>query len=120
MRVFGVSAHDSVMRMPPAQIARAAEIQGERDAEARLLALQDISLASGLKLGQSYVDPKNPGGKPKAGEPFYSLQEFNRHVENVEKVARPWLHTPALRRARREAEEERRMQEFEKNLRKLT
>ncbi|MVN86909.1 hypothetical protein GO986_09040 [Deinococcus sp. HMF7620] len=105
------------MAMPLALIARAAGIQGERDAEARLLVLQDISLATGLKLGQSYVDPKNPGGRPKRGEAFYSLEKFNDHVEHVEKLARPWLHTPAARKARREAEEERRMDAFERALR---
>lgn len=116
IRVFGPAAYAEIMQLPPRLIARAAQINGERDAEARLATLSDLAIGAGLKFGQKYVDPKNPSGKAKRGEAFYSLDPFNRHSAALERLARPWEHTPARVRARREAEEERRMQALEKAL----
>ncbi|WP_291428506.1 hypothetical protein [Deinococcus sp.] len=116
IRVFGVAAYPHVMQMPPRLISRAAEIHAEREAEARLNALDDASTAAGLKLGQRYVDPKNPSGQAKKGDPYYSLDPFNAHLRTIEKRARPWLYTPAAIRTRRELEEERRWQQVEKTL----
>lgn len=116
IRVFGVAAYPQVMQMPPRLIGRAAEIHAEREAEARLAALDDASTAAGLKLGQKYVDPKNPSGQAKKGDPYYSLDPFNAHLREIERRARPWLYTPAAIRARRELEEERRWQQTEKTL----
>lgn len=116
IRVFGPAAHASIMQLPPRLIARAAQIQGERDAEARLATLSDLAIGAGLKFGQRYVDPKNPSGQTRKGEAYYSLDPFNRHSTALERLARPWEYTPARIRARREAEEERRWQEAEKAL----
>lgn len=116
IRVFGVQAYPHVMAMPPRLIGRAAEIHAERDAQVRLDALDDASTATGLKLGQKHIDPKNPSGQAKKGEAYYSLEPFNAHLREIEKRARPWLYTPTAIRARREMEEERRWQQAEQTL----
>ncbi|NTX99309.1 hypothetical protein [Deinococcus sp. JMULE3] len=108
IRVFGVHRYDAVMAMPDRLIARAATIEGERDAERRLTQLRDLSLAAGLKLGQQLVDPKNPSGRPGPGEAYHTLKPFNDHVEQLDQIAHPWEHTREARIARREAEEARR------------
>lgn len=90
------------MTWPRRVIVRAAQIQGEREAEARLTALTDASIAAGLKLGQEYVDPQ---AKRVSGGPYYSLAPLSLHRETLERVARPWLHTPDAVRRRRETEE---------------
>lgn len=116
IRVFGPAAYAEIMQLPPRLIARAAQINGERDAEARLATLSDLAIGAGLKFGQKYVDPKNPGGKARKGEAFYSLDPFNRHSAALERLARPWEYTKERIRARREAEEERRWREAENAL----
>lgn len=116
IRVFGVQAYPHVMTLPARLIDRAAEIHMQREAEARLAALDDASTAAGLKLGQRYIDPKNPSGQAKKGDPYYSLEPFNTHLREIEKRARPWLYTPTAIRVRRELEEERRWQQAEKTL----
>lgn len=108
IRVFGVERYDTIMAMPDRLIARAAMIEGERDAERRLSQLRDLSLAAGLKLGQQLIDPKNPSGRPGPGEAYHTLKPFNEQVEKLEQIARPWEHTREARIARREAEEARR------------
>lgn len=103
IRVFGVTAADTVMRWPYRKIIRAAQIEGQRDAEARLARLRDISVADGMDQGRIYVDPKNP---PEAGGAHYDLKPYLAHAEMLERAARPWYYTPQAVRERREREED--------------
>lgn len=103
MRVFGPAAYPAMIDLPLRLIVRAAELQGERDAEARLIQLTDVSLASGLKLGQEYVDPD---AKPSGSRAHYSLARLQEHRTDLERRAYPWLHTPAAIKTRRQQEEE--------------
>lgn len=103
MRVFGPAAYPAMIDLPLRLIVRAAELQVERDAEARLIQLTDVSLASGLKLGQEYVDPD---ATPSSSRAHYSLAKLQEHQIKLEKRAYPWLHTPAAIKSRREREED--------------
>ncbi|WP_019585220.1 hypothetical protein [Deinococcus apachensis] len=91
------------MSWPRRLIVRAAQIQGERDAEARLTALTDASIGAGLKFGREYIDPD---AKKTQGGAYYSFAPLQRHQAALERQARPWLHTPEAIRQRREAEED--------------
>jgi hypothetical protein len=68
---------------------RAAEIEGQRTAEARLTALEDLATGAGMKFGQEYVDPK---AKPrKHDEPYVSVAPYNKYMDGLRKQAYPWL-----------------------------
>lgn len=107
LRTFGPALYREVMGWPRRLIMRAAEIAAERDAEARLMALDDLSLASGLKLGQTYIDP---GAAPrKAGDAYTTNAPLLAHRAALERRARPWLHppeTPEVTAARLDAEQD--------------
>jgi hypothetical protein len=106
IEVFGIEGYRSAMSLPLRLIVRAAEIARMKDAQSRLSAITDASLAAGLKLGQKYVDPANPTGSRKSGEPYYTLEPLRKHQDALDAIAHPWRHTLELRVARRIAEEE--------------
>lgn len=106
LEVFGLEGYHAAMRSPVRLIIQAAEIKRRTDAQQRLAVITDTSLAAGLKLGQKYVDPANPNGGRKPGEPYYTLDPLRKHQDALETVAYPWLHTLEARIARRIAEEE--------------
>lgn len=103
IRVFGPAAYPQIIALPLRLIIRAAQIAGERDAEARLTALTDASIGAGLKFGREYIDPD---AKTNAGGPYYSFAPLTRHREALERQARPWQWTAEAIRQRREAEED--------------
>lgn len=107
IRVFGPALYREVMGWPRRLILRAAEIQTQREADARLTALTDLSIATGLKLGMEYVDPKNPSGSRKADEPYHTLEPLAKHKADLDRVARPWAHTPEAVQARLDWEQDR-------------
>ena len=103
IRVFGAAASETVLRWPYRKIMRAAQIDGQRDAERRLARLRDHSIADGMEQGRVYVDPKNP---PAAGDAYYDLKPYLAHAELLERLARPWHYAPDAVRRRREREED--------------
>ncbi|WP_177182979.1 hypothetical protein [Deinococcus reticulitermitis] len=93
------------MTWPRRLILRAAEIGREREAQARLDRLTDLKLAAGLKLGEEYVDPKGKGRKP--DDPYTTLKPLAQFEDALDRLARPWMHTPEAVQERLDWEQDR-------------
>ena len=91
--------------MPLRLIHRAAEIERERQAAARLTTLQDAVIGTGLAQGKEYVDPGNRGDVD-TSKPHYTFRPLQRHQDALDRLARPWAFTEADITARREAQED--------------
>ena len=105
LREFGPALYAEVMTWPRRLILRAAEIQREREAQARLDRLADLKLAAGLKLGQEYVDPKGQRRKP--DDPYYTLKPLESVEKALDRAARPWAYSPEAVAARLDWEQDR-------------
>ncbi|WP_104990862.1 hypothetical protein [Deinococcus sp. NW-56] len=103
IRVFGAAAYPNMITQPFRLISRAAEIEGERDAEQQLHRLRLMAVADGMEQGKVYVpDPNDPPSKSRA---HYNLQPYNQTLERLERQAYPWA-AEAVQRQRRVAEQE--------------
>ncbi|GGI75332.1 hypothetical protein [Deinococcus wulumuqiensis] len=104
IRVFGVTAYPQLIQQPYRLLLRAAEIAGEREAALRLARVQDGRIADGMKLGRQWVPGRKEKADPDAGH--WDLGPLLRHEEQLDRLARPWAHTPEAIERRLDAEQD--------------
>ena len=104
IRVFGAVAYPTLIGLPYRLLIRAAEIEGQRDAAARLSRVQDGRIADGLKLGREWVPGRKEKADPDAGH--WDLSPLLRHEEMLDRLARPWAYTPEAIERRLDAEQD--------------
>lgn len=105
MSEFGLRDYQAALALSPKMLAFALEARGKRKAAETLMQLQDLALASGLKLGLEYIDPSNPSGAPRAGEGYHSIKRYQQRVEELDRIARPEWYTEEAIEQRRADEE---------------
>lgn len=104
IRVFGALAYPQLIQQPQRLLLRAAEIAGERDAAQRLARVQDGRIADGMKLGRTWVPGRKEKNDPDAGH--WDLAPLLKHEEQLDRLARPWAHTPEAVERRLDAEQD--------------
>lgn len=96
--------YETAIRWPVDLISAAIEAAKQREAERRLDAVEDLSVAAGLKLGSQYVDPKSKDKETDPKAPYYSLDRLREHQDLLRARATGERDVAAARRRRRDAD----------------
>lgn len=104
LRHLGPEMYETAIRWPTELITAAIDAARQREAERRLDAVEDLSMAAGLKLGSEYIDPKSKGKKADPQAPYYSLERLQEHQALLRDRATGERDLAAARRRRRDAD----------------